>query len=112
MVAIARRDAPWLWGFHPKQFSLTQSWYRNFTPNLMANNALKYRRIDPDRRAALQAEWNRPVLWPVIVFVVLILLVVLPAFISYRRREHRPARLSGHGCSPTSSDVLPTPCRS
>jgi ABC-type transport system substrate-binding protein len=91
MVAIARRDAPWLWGFHPKQFSLTHSWYRNFTPNLMANNALKYRRIDPDRRAALQAQWNRPVLWPVIAFVVLILLVVLPAFLAYRRRQHRPA---------------------
>ena len=60
----------------------------------MANNALKYRRIDPDRRAALQAEWNRPVLWPVIVFVVLILLVVLPAFLGYRRREQRPARQS------------------
>jgi len=94
MVTILHRDSPWLWGFHPKQFSLIHSWYRNFTPNLMANNALKYRRIDPARRAAMQAEWNRPVLWPIIVFVVLILLVVLPAFISYRRRERRPARQS------------------
>ena len=95
MVAIARQDAPWLWGFHPKQFNLNHVWYRNFKPNLMANNALKYRRIDPARRAALQAEWNRPVRWPVILFLVLILLVVLPAFIGYRRRQHRPAWQSG-----------------
>jgi oligopeptide transport system substrate-binding protein len=91
MVSIARTDAPWLWGFHPKQFTLTQSWYRNFSPNLMANNALKYRRIEADRRAVLQAEWNQPVLWPVIVFAVLILLGVLPAFLAYRRRQRRPA---------------------
>jgi oligopeptide transport system substrate-binding protein len=95
LVALARRDKPWLWGYHPKQFSLNHLWYLNFKPNLMANNTLKYRRIDPDRRAALQAEWNRPLLWPVIVFAVLILLVMLPAFISYRRRQHRPAWQSG-----------------
>jgi oligopeptide transport system substrate-binding protein len=94
MVTILHRDAPWLWGYHPKQFSLIHSWYRNYTPNLMANNALKYRRIDPARRAALQAEWNRPVLWPIVVFVVLFLMVVLPAFIGYRRRERQPARQS------------------
>ena len=92
MVSIARRDAPWLWGFHPKQFTLTQSWYGNFKSNMMANNALKYRRIDPARRTALQAEWNRPVLWPVIVFLVMVLLVVLPAFFGYRRRQRQPAR--------------------
>ena len=94
MVAILHRDAPWLWGYHPKQFSLIHSWYLNYTPNLMANNALKYRRIDPARRAVLQAEWNRPVLWPIVVFVALILLVVLPAFIGYRRRERQPASQS------------------
>jgi oligopeptide transport system substrate-binding protein len=96
MIAITREDAPWLWGFHPKRFTLTQSWYRNFKSNLMANNALKYRRIDAARRATLQAEWNRPVLWPVIAFLVLILLAVLPAVLGYWRRQRRPAWQPGH----------------
>jgi oligopeptide transport system substrate-binding protein len=95
MVAIARQDAPWLWGFHPKQFTLTQSWYRNFKSNLMANNALKYRRIDAARRDALQTRWNPPVFWPVVAFLVLIVLVVLPAFLGYRRRQRQPAWQTG-----------------
>jgi len=91
MMDIARHDAPWVWGYFPKQFSLHHAWYKNVKTNLMANNALKYRRIDPAMRAALQAQWNRPVRWPLYVLGLLLLLVVLPAFISYRRRQHRPA---------------------
>ena len=46
---IVRRDAPWVFGFHPKSFSLFHSWYNNLKPNLMANNRLKYTRIDTSR---------------------------------------------------------------
>lgn len=91
MTTIVRHDAPWLFGFHPKQFSLHHAWYRNSKPNLMANNALKYRRVDPVMRAELQANWNKPVLWPLMVLLVMILLVIMPAFISYRRRQKLPA---------------------
>ena len=58
MIAIARQDSPWLWGFHPKQFSLNHVWYMNSKPNLMANNTLKYRRIDPALRKEMQSAWN------------------------------------------------------
>ncbi len=91
MMGIARRDAPWAWGYFPKQFSLHHAWYKNAKPNLMANNSLKYRRIDPALRAELQAQWNRPVLWPLYAFGGLLLLIVLPAYIGYRRRQHQPA---------------------
>jgi oligopeptide transport system substrate-binding protein len=87
MVAIARRDAPWLWGFYPKSFGLLHQWYLNSKPNLMANNTLKYKRIDPELRARLRAEWNRPVLWPVWLVVGVLVVGALPAVISYRRRE-------------------------
>ena len=96
MMAIARHDAPWLWGYHPKQFSLAHAWYRNTKPNLMANNALKYRRIDPGQRAELQAAWNKPVRWPIALLLGLVLLVVLPAFFSYRNRQRRPAYTLEH----------------
>ncbi|MFL6652986.1 MAG: ABC transporter substrate-binding protein, partial [Sulfurifustaceae bacterium] len=45
MVAIARRDAPWIWGLHPKNFLLEHVWVHNTKPNHMANNTLKYLRI-------------------------------------------------------------------
>jgi len=87
MVEIARRDAPWLWGLHPKAFGLHHGWVKNLKPNLMANNTLKYRRIDTARRERLRREWNRPVLWPLWLAAALLAAGVLPAVIVFRRRE-------------------------
>src|SRR5712692_2050167 len=64
MVEIARRDAPWIWGIHPKEYSLRHVWLGNDKPNNMARNNIKYLKIDAQKRAALRAQWNRPVLWP------------------------------------------------
>ena len=50
MVAIARADAPWAWGFHPKEYALAHAWMANVKPNQMARNSLKYYRLDPALR--------------------------------------------------------------
>jgi oligopeptide transport system substrate-binding protein len=92
MVEIARRDAPWIWGQHPKAYSLRHVWLSNAKPNSMARNNLKYLRVDPERRAELRAQWNRPVLWPIVILVLILLLSATPAFLSYRRRERMAAR--------------------
>ena len=92
MVEIARKDAPWIWGFHPKQFSLYHQWNHNVKPNLMANNTLKYRRIDASLREKLQSEWNQPILWPLGVVLIVIMLMVLPAFLIYRAKKHKKHR--------------------
>ena len=91
MMDIARRDAPWIWGYHPVAFSLHHDWYSNAKPNLMANNTLKYKRINPDMRARLRREWNQPVLWPVVSLLVILLISLVPAYVSYRRREKSTA---------------------
>jgi ABC-type transport system substrate-binding protein len=87
MVEIARHDNPWLWGYHPKSFALYHSWYYNAKPNLMANNTLKYKRIDPELRAQKRLEWNKPVLWPVYAIVGVFVVGLIPAMISYRRKN-------------------------
>ena len=92
MVEIARHDAPWIWGFHPKDFSLSHGWFMNGKPNNMARNNLKYLRVDAGRRAALRTEWNQPVLWPLLVMLLLLAAVIAPAVSSYRRRERMAAR--------------------
>jgi len=92
MVEIARRDAPWLWGYHPKSFALYHAWYYNAKPNIMANNTLKYIRIDPARRQGLRAEWNKPVLWPLGLIVALLIIGTIPAVVAYIIKEHRPVR--------------------
>jgi oligopeptide transport system substrate-binding protein len=88
MVDIARKDSPWVWGLHPKQFTLYHSWYHNVKPNLMANNTLKYKKIDPQARAKFRRKWNQPVIWPIISIVVLLVVAVIPAVNSYRAKIH------------------------
>jgi ABC-type oligopeptide transport system substrate-binding subunit len=92
MVDIARADAPWIWGVHPKKYSLRHSWIRNDKPNTMARNNIKYLRIDPQKRAELRAAWNRPVLSPLIAILGILVISAIPAVLSYRRRERMAAR--------------------
>ena len=92
MVDIARHDAPWIWGVHPKEYSLRHAWIANDKPNNMARNNLKYLRLDIDERAAMRAQWNPPVLWPLGLILLLLVVSAVPAVISYRRRERMAAR--------------------
>ncbi|WP_242482303.1 ABC transporter substrate-binding protein [Thiocystis violacea] len=91
MVEIARTDAPWVWGFFPKAFSLHHQWLYNAHPNQMANNTLKYRRIDPTLRERLRRAWNAPILWPLWGLGGVVLLLVVPAWWMVRRRERSTA---------------------
>ena len=89
MIDILRHDAPWAFGFHPKQFVLYHDWYFNAKPNLMANNTLKYKRIDPQLREQKRREWNQPVVWPLALIGLLLAMMVIPALVSYKRHENR-----------------------
>jgi peptide/nickel transport system substrate-binding protein len=89
MVDIARKDSPWLWGLHPKGLSLYHDWYHNSKPHLMANNTMKYKRIDPVLRAQKRLEWNKPVVWPLYLAGALLIAILLPGIINYRRRERQ-----------------------
>ncbi|MBV5309001.1 ABC transporter substrate-binding protein [Chromatium okenii] len=91
LIEIARADAPWVWGFFPKSFSLHHQWMRNLHPNQMANNTLKYRRIDPTLRQQLRHVWNQPIRWPLWIGAGLLVLLVLPAWWLVRQRERRTA---------------------
>ncbi|MDD9864542.1 MAG: ABC transporter substrate-binding protein [Gammaproteobacteria bacterium] len=92
MTDLVRHDAPWLWGFHPKAFSLHHAWYGNAKPNLMANNTLKYRRVNPELRTQARQRWNRPLLWPVLALAALLAAVAVPAVRLHRARERAVAR--------------------
>ena len=86
MQGLIRRDTPWIFGFHPKSFSLYHDWYRNLKPNLMANNRLKYTRINAKERAEKREQWNQPVYWPFVIAVILLGILMIPAIKAYRSR--------------------------
>jgi len=92
MIEIVRRDAPWIWGTHPKEYSLRHVWLANDKPNNMARNNIKYLKVDTGKRAALRAQWNKPIVWPVVLIVLLLIASGVPAVLSYRRRERMAAR--------------------
>ena len=93
MVAILRHDAPWVWSFFPKDYGLHHEWVHNRKPNQMANNGLKYQRLDPQRRLQKRIEWNQPVVWPALLLLALIIVSVIPAWVTFRRRERQTAVL-------------------
>jgi ABC-type transport system substrate-binding protein len=92
MIRIYRHDAPWIGGYHPKNFALFQSWLHNAKANEMSEGNLKYLRVDPAKRAEARAAWNRPIVWPVVALLLLLAALIVPAIRSFRRREHMAAR--------------------
>ena len=97
MLAILQRDAPWVWGYHPKSFTLYHDWYKNVKPNTMAHNTLKYKRIDPLERQKFRREWNKPIIWPVLLLLAIIAVSLVPAVLTYRRKEHVAAVKQAEG---------------
>jgi ABC-type transport system substrate-binding protein len=91
MLGLVRQDAPWIWGFYPKSYGLHHRWLANAVPNQMANNTLKYLKLDPILRERDRTEWNPPVLWPIWGGLGLVAALVAPAIVLVRRRERRAA---------------------
>jgi ABC-type transport system substrate-binding protein len=92
MKRILQDDAPWIFGFHPKGYTLAHAWLHNRKPHDVANNTLKYQRIDAAERARRRHAWNAPVLWPLALIGAALAAIVVPAAVVYRRRERSTAK--------------------
>ena len=99
MVAILQHDAPWIFAFHPMSYSLQHGWVLNRKTGAMVRNTMKYQRLDIARRAAARAAWNEPVLWPLAVVALLLVALVAPAVVHWRRRETATAHELAAGTS-------------
>ena len=91
MNRILQEDAPWIFGFHPKSYTLSHSWLYNRKPNDVANNGLKYQRIDAAARERLRQAWNPPVVWPLALAAIAAVVTLIAAVLAWRRRERRSA---------------------
>lgn len=92
MNRILQEDAPWIFGFHPKDYTLAHAWLYNRKPHDVANNTLKYQRLDVAERARRRREWNAPVLWPLAAAGAVLASLAVPAVVAWRRRERRTGR--------------------
>jgi ABC-type transport system substrate-binding protein len=87
MIECVRRDAPWMWGYHPLEFGLYHQWVFNAKPHAMANNTLKYIRLDSPTREEKRVAWNQPLWWPVEMFLIIGVMITLPVIVLMRKRR-------------------------
>lgn len=64
----------------------------NGKPTQVVRNHIQYLRLDPETRVKAIKEWNKPIYWPLLVFVLLSALVIIPAVALHRKRERMTAR--------------------
>ena len=83
MNHLLQQDTPWVFGFYPKDLTLSQQWNNVLPVNAMINNGLKYRAIDPVLRAKLRTQWNQPILSPLWWVLLLTIISLLPAGVTY-----------------------------
>ncbi|MBT5229244.1 MAG: ABC transporter substrate-binding protein [Methylococcales bacterium] len=91
MTTLVQQDAPWVWGYHPKSYTLHHNWLHNIKPNLMANNTLKYQRLDIAQRNQQRKAWNQPMVWPIAFVLLTLVIICVPAWQHYRRKEQQTA---------------------
>jgi ABC-type oligopeptide transport system substrate-binding subunit len=92
MVELFRRDAVWLNAYFPKEIYLNNSWVYNTKRHGISKGTLKYLRLDPEKRAQKQAQWNDPVTWPLFAGGLLLAAMILPGVTAYRRRQNQTVR--------------------
>ena len=92
MVHILQVDAPWSFGFFPYSSAAVQHWVYNSKPAILIRDHGRYLRLDVDERRRAQAEWNKPVWWPLILLILVFAGLLLLAARSFKRRERMNAR--------------------
>ncbi len=96
MLAIVQRDAPWVFGYHPLNFVLRHAWVAPYKLSSIGDSSLKYMKINPALREKKRLAWNKPVWWPVILIMGLLLLIIVPLIIQYWIREYRAKVKKSH----------------
>jgi len=91
MLTIIQNDSPWIWGFHPKSFSLSHSWLENVESNLMANNTLKYKKINNNIRHDKISKWNKPDFTLLHILFIIFLIFIFSVLLTIRKKEKEKA---------------------
>lgn len=89
MRQMVQEDCPLIYLQEVQRMSLYYNWLGANKPHPIANTLLKYRAVNGEQRAQLQTKWNRPVVWPILMFGVVLVLGSLPAVQVVKHRHNR-----------------------
>ena len=88
LIAILERERPWIELYHLEDYELDHAWLANAKPMGLSYPTFKYKDVKPRLRAERQAEWNRPVRWPLYLMLLAGIAAVVPAVRTfYRERQ-------------------------
>ena len=87
MLAILERERPWIELYHRENYLLNHAWLLNAKSPGISNPTFKYKDVQPELRARLQAEWNAPVRWPAYLVLIAIVALAVPAVRTYYRER-------------------------
>lgn len=91
MVELVRHDAPWVWGMHQEDLTLSQNWLANLTSNSIYLSTLKYVAVEVSERNKAREQWNKPIWWPLALLLGLMIILTLPLLFTYLKKERLPA---------------------
>ena len=87
MREILEVERPWIELFHREDYALFQGWLENVKPFGMSFPMTKYRDLDPAERTSLRKDWNRPVVWPIWVGLILVVALIVPGVLTFMRER-------------------------
>lgn len=91
MVGILQQDAPWMFGYFPRQYVLRQAWIGATKPLPITESTLKYIRLNPALREQHRARWNQPIVWPLFVLTGLLASALWTVWRIKRQRDRSTA---------------------
>jgi len=94
MIQISQEDAPLLNGWSEEFGGAYHQWVFNGKPSNIIRDQLAYLRIDPALRQAKINEWNQAVVWPLVLAPFLFLLLAVPAWRGWKKRQQQRAVVS------------------
>jgi ABC-type transport system substrate-binding protein len=85
MMEIFEQECPWIPLLYREVPILAHGWVSNVKAHPMTYPFAKYYKIDRAQRDQARKEWNRPILWPLPVALLLTVVLLLPAIRVIRR---------------------------
>ena len=92
MIWLVQEDAPWSFGYSPKEAAALHRWVKNAKPTQTVRDHVQYLRVDAAERTERIRRWNQPVLWPVVPVAALLALFVWGMRQLCRRRQQATGR--------------------
>ena len=84
---ILEHERPVVELWHRQIYSLYHGWLDNLKSSTLSVTHMKYIDIDVEERNAKRAEWNKPILWPLFVLLVVFIGLLIPAVLTYLKER-------------------------